>query len=67
MKLLVELGREILDLFVDDGALALGILAVAAASAATSLLGLPHLYVGGMLLAGVLLVFAESVWRAMRR
>ena len=66
MKLLSTIVREILGLFVDDGALALHILGVVYAAAMALLLGLPNLWVGGLLPVGLLFVLAESVRRALR-
>ena len=67
MNLLSTIAREILGLFVDDGAPALHILGVVYAAGMTSLLGLPNLWVGGLLLVGLLFVLAESVRRASHR
>lgn len=67
MKLLSAIGREILGLFVDDGALALHILGVVGAAGLASLLGAADAWVGGLLLIGLLVVLAESVRRSARR
>jgi hypothetical protein len=67
VKLLSAIAREILGLFVDDGALALHILGVVCTAGVALLLGLPNPWVGGLLLFGLLFVLAESVHRASRR
>jgi hypothetical protein len=56
--------QELLGLFVEDGSLALAILAVVAAGALLALTGVPKLAIGGVLLGGCLAVLAENVWRA---
>ena len=67
MKPIVALAREIAGLFVDDGALALCILAVVGVSAAMAQLGAPPLATGATLLFGCVVLLAESVRRASRR
>jgi hypothetical protein len=60
--------RELVGMFIDDGALALLALLLVAALGAAVEAGLVDGTVGGvLLLAGCLLVLAESVWRAARR
>jgi hypothetical protein len=61
-------GRELLGLFVDDGALALEILGVVVVAAITAAL-VPNvpLATGGILLLGCVAVLSTSVARAARR
>jgi Flp pilus assembly protein TadB len=58
---------EFIGLFIDDGALALAILVlVAVIAAAVEWAGLPPLAGGVLLLAGCLVILAESLRRAAR-
>jgi hypothetical protein len=67
MKLIVGLAREIGGLFVDDGALALCILAVVGVSGVLAKIGAPPLLTGATLLIGCVVLLTESVRRASRR
>ena len=58
--------QELLGLFVEDGSLALAILAVVVAAALLSLVGTPKLAIGVLLLGGCLAVLAENVLRVRR-
>jgi hypothetical protein len=68
MNMLVAMMRELLGLFVDDGSLALGVLAVVLlAAVSTALLpGLP-LATGAILLLGCLGALLVNLARAVRR
>ena len=67
MKLLGQIWRELVGLFVDDGALAAQTaLLVVALTLATKLLGLPALWAAGLLLPGCLLILFASLMRAKR-
>lgn len=58
---------ELLGLFIDDGALALAAIAlIAAVAASVRWAGLPGLGGGLLILAGCLLILAESLVRAAR-
>ncbi|HEV7443730.1 MAG TPA: hypothetical protein VGO18_14135 [Steroidobacteraceae bacterium] len=62
MKAVLSLARELVGLFVDDGSLALAVLAIVVFSAA--LAGLGAILPGALLLLfGSLAVLAENVWR----
>jgi hypothetical protein len=68
MSVLRAVGRELLGLFVDDGALALEILAVVVVAAiAAALVPDVPLATGGILLLGCVGVLSISVARAARR
>lgn len=67
MNLLRNVWSEVIGLFVDDGALALLVLAlIAVVTAAIKLLGLPALLGGVVVLIGCLLVLTISLFRATR-
>lgn len=67
MTLLKMIWDETFGLFVDDGALALQVVAlIAALTAAVKLAGLPPLMAGGLLIAGLLAILAASLWRKTR-
>ncbi|HLH99022.1 MAG TPA: hypothetical protein VKW08_28260 [Xanthobacteraceae bacterium] len=66
MSAFTQAARELLGLFVEDGSLALAILAVVVAAALLAAAGVPKLLIGGLLLAGALAVLAENVLRAQR-
>lgn len=68
MPLLTSIFRELLGLFVDDGALALHLLAlIAAVAAAVRLAGLDPLLGGALLLVGCIAILALSLRRMLRR
>jgi hypothetical protein len=68
MNKLQAVARELLGLFVDDGALALGILAVVVVAAiAAALVPDVPLATGGILLLGCIGILSISVARATRR
>ena len=58
--------RELVGLFVEDGSLALGIIAVVAAAAILSILGISPVAVGFVLLLGCVAVLVENILRARR-
>ena len=64
MNLIRDVASELAGMFVGDARLSLAILIVIAAAAAVCLAGLPPLLGGGVLLAGSLAVFFDSVRRA---
>jgi hypothetical protein len=68
MNVLRAVGRELLGLFVDDGALALAILGVVVVAAISAAL-VPNIPMatGGILLLGCIGVLSMSVARAARR
>jgi hypothetical protein len=66
MKTIVTIGRELLGLFVDDGALAFAILAVVIVCVGLNVAGASSLVVGTTLFLGCIAVLIESVWRASR-
>lgn len=60
--------NELISMFIDDGALALlAAVLIAVIAAAVKLLGLPPLYGAMLLLAGSILILADSLRRAARR
>jgi hypothetical protein len=63
MKLLAGIARELLGLFVDDGMLAVGILAIVAVAAIVASLA-PGIAAGGVLLAGSLFLLFANVMAA---
>jgi TRAP-type C4-dicarboxylate transport system permease small subunit len=71
MKALTALARELAGLFVDDGSLALAIIAwlavtaLLAGTAASS--GGTTLYAGPVLFAGLALILVENAWRRARK
>lgn len=68
MSMLREIFRELASLFVDDGALALGVLAtVAVAGALRALMPDAPLLAGAVLLLGCIGMLLVSVMRAARR
>jgi hypothetical protein len=66
MNGLGEALRELVGLFVEDGSLALGIIAVVAAAAVLSMLGIAPAAVGFVLLLGCVAVLVENILRARR-
>ena len=68
MNTIIGLIRELFGLFVDDGSLALAILAVVAVAAVLSGgIHLPPLVIGAVLIIGCILVLLENVLRASRQ
>jgi hypothetical protein len=63
MKLLAGIARELLGLFVDDGLLAVGILAIVAVAAIVASLA-PGIAAGIVLLAGLLFLLLANVMAA---
>ncbi len=63
MKLLAGIARELLGLFVDDGMLAVGILAIVAVAAIVASLA-PGIAAGIVLLAGLLFLLLANVMTA---
>jgi hypothetical protein len=63
MNDLAMIGRNVWKMFVDDEFLAAGVLAIVAAVALLTEVGLPHLFAGGLLL-GCLSALTVSVLRA---
>jgi hypothetical protein len=66
MKFLGELAAELLRMFLGDGRLAGGVLAIVAAAALASAAGLSPYAVGAILLVGGLLLLIENVRHATR-
>jgi hypothetical protein len=66
MDTLRLIGRECLGLFVDDGFLAVAVLGVLAGAMLLAGLAAPAVVVGGVLVAGILLVLVLSLWKAAR-
>ena len=66
MKIIVGIFKEVIGLFVDDGSLALAILAVVAVLAALMKLGLPLLAAGPLLFLLCAGVVVENVLRTVR-
>jgi hypothetical protein len=66
MKALAQVLNEFLGLFVEDGSLALGIIAVVAAAAILSILAASPVAGGAVLVAGCLGVLVENILRARR-
>jgi hypothetical protein len=65
MSAIIALIRQLLGLFVDDGSLAIAILAVVGVAALLSFaFHFPPLAVGASLALGCVLVLFENVWRA---
>jgi hypothetical protein len=63
----VNVLKELLGLFVDDGSLAIAILAwVAIVAALMGVAGLPGALGGGLLFVGLAAILIENVWRAAR-
>ena len=56
--------RDLWRMFVDDEFLAAGVLAIVGAAAVLTEIGLPHLFVGGLLVAGCMCALTVSVLRA---
>jgi hypothetical protein len=67
MNALATLMREVIGLFVEDGSLALAIVAVVAAAIVLAGLGAPPAVIGFLLLAGSAGVLVENVLRAARK
>ena len=68
MKVLSTVLKELLGLFVDDGSLALAILALVGALAALQYSrALSPAVGGGMLFLGLAILLVENVWRSVRR
>ena len=55
---------ELVGLFVEDGSLALAILAVVASAAALAAVAVPPIFIGLLLLGGCLAVLVENVMRS---
>jgi hypothetical protein len=66
MSALATIGRELIGLFVEDGSLALAIVALVALAIAAAALGAPRAAVGLLLIVGSLAVLAENILRARR-
>lgn len=67
MTLISTIAKELLGLFVDDGSLALAILAwVAAVAALTAGLGAGGTFAGVLLFAGLIAILLENVLRRAR-
>ena len=66
MKALRAMLGEFLGLFIEDGSLALAIIAVVVAAAILTALAAPPLLVGVLLLGGCLAVLIENVLRSKR-
>ena len=64
MNDLAMIGRNVWKMFVDDEFLAAAVLAIIGAAALLTEIGLPHLFVGGLLLVGCLSALTVSVLRA---
>ncbi len=68
MRRLVEILREIVGLFIDDGSLAIGILLwVAIVALALPALGVPEVWRAILLFAGCVVILIENVARSARR
>jgi len=68
MNILRTALQELIGMFIDDGALALwSILLIGVIAAAVEFAGLPGFAGGIMLLAGCILILAESTYRAARK
>ncbi len=67
MNVLAAITKEIVGLFVDDGALALlSLVLIAVVAGLVELAGLPALWGAVLLIAGCLLILADSVRRGSR-
>ena len=66
MKLLTTILTELFGLFVDDGSLAVGILAIVGLLAFAISFGLPAVVAGPLLFAACALLLAENVARTLR-
>ena len=66
MNLFSTIVKELFGLFVDDGSLAIGILALAALLAAAMALGLPPVTLGPLLFVGCAGLLVENVMRTLR-
>lgn len=67
MRILRMIWDEAFGLFVDDGALALQVVAlIAALTALVKLAGLSPLVAAGLLILGLLVILASSLWRKVR-
>ena len=68
IELIKIAGKEIYGLFIDDDSLAvLSLALIAVVAGLVKLLAVPGLWGGVVLLAGCLILLAESVFRASRR
>jgi hypothetical protein len=67
MSALAAIARELVGLFVEDGSLALAVVALVALAIAAAALGVPRAAVGVLLLAGSLAVLVENILRARRK
>ena len=67
MKLLGEVAAGLLGMFVGDGRLAIGVLAIAAAAALSNGVGLSPYVAGGLLLLGGPLLLIDNVRRSAAR
>ena len=66
MTLLLSIAKELLGLFVDDGSLALAILALVLGVAAAASLGLEPLLTGALLFLGCAALLVENVHRTVQ-
>lgn len=67
MSALVAIIKELIGLFIDDGSLAIAIVAVVLLSAMLAAVDAPSLVTGLLLLVGSLAVLLENVLRATRK
>jgi hypothetical protein len=67
MSALAAIARELVGLFVEDGSLALAVVALVALAIAAAALGAPRAAIGVLLLAGSLAVLVENILRARRK
>ena len=67
MSTLVLIIREVIGLFVDDGSLAIAIIAVVILAAISAAADAPALVTGGVLLAGCLVALVENIVRTTRK
>jgi len=68
MTLIATIAKELIGLFVDDGSLAVAVLAwVGVISALVTLTGLNATLAGGLLFAGLIVVLIENVLRRAQR
>ena len=66
MKIISLIFKELFGLFVDDGSLAIGILALVAALAVLMQTGLPPIFAGPLLFIGCVALLVENVARTVR-
>jgi hypothetical protein len=67
MSTFVLVLRELIGLFIDDGSLAIAIVAVVLLAALSAAAGGPALVTGGILFAGCLVALGENIRRTTRR